>query len=74
MHTIYTKSNCRYCEIAKQWLKTNEVLFQEQSLDDLTIRELFKQAYPMHRSVPVVMDENGVEVVSWKHDNAKGAI
>lgn len=69
MHTIFTKSNCRYCTTAKSWLKSNNILFQEQSLDDPEIKELFKQAYPDIRSVPVVFDEQDNLTIAWKNAN-----
>lgn len=65
-HVIYTKSNCKYCNLAKEWLKANQVDFEEQSLDDDEIKELFKKAYPMCRSVPVVFDPDGNLSVEWK--------
>jgi len=67
MHTIYTKSDCRYCKQAKAWLTSNNIPYQEQSLDDPELKELFKQAYPGIRSVPALFDENGDLTVLWKN-------
>jgi glutaredoxin 3 len=54
MFTIYTKSNCPNCETAKKLLQTQSKAYEEKSMDDLGVRELFVQQYPELRQMPQI--------------------
>ena len=61
MITVYTKTVCGYCGVAKRWLKNNGFTFEEVNIEhdasarDLLVRNGF-------RSVPQIFFGNGVLV------------
>jgi len=56
--TIYSKSNCPFCEKAKFWFKSHGYKFTEINLDDEEQRMAFYQKIPGARSVPqIFIDE-----------------
>jgi glutaredoxin 3 len=57
MITIYTKENCIYCTRAKTLMKSREISFQEEKLDeDFTIGE-FQISFPGHKTFPVIIKD-----------------
>jgi len=56
--TIYSKSNCPFCEKAKFWFKSHGYTYTEINLDDEEQRMAFYQKIPGARSVPqIFIDE-----------------
>lgn len=57
--TIYSKSNCPFCEKAKFWFKSHGYTYTEINLDDEEQRLAFYQKVPGARSVPqIFIDDN----------------
>ena len=58
MITIYTKQDCVYCTRAKTLMKSRQIPFIEQKLDqDFTIEE-FTSSFPGRRTFPLIMNNN----------------
>jgi len=56
--TIYSKSNCPFCDKAKFWFKSHGYTYTEINLDDEEQRMAFYQKVPGARSVPqIFIDE-----------------
>jgi glutaredoxin 3 len=56
--TIYSKSNCPFCDKAKFWFKSHGYTYTEINLDDEEQRLAFYQKIPGARSVPqIFIDE-----------------
>lgn len=51
---VYTKSNCPYCSLAKEWLTNEGHEFDIIDLDDPTALSKFKNEYPDARTVPQI--------------------
>ena len=51
---IYTKKGCPNCVSAKQLLKSKNLSFIEQSMDDAEVRRAFEFAYPNVRGLPQI--------------------
>jgi len=51
---IYSKSNCPFCEKAKQWFKSHGYEFTEYKMDNEEERLAFYQRVPGARSVPQI--------------------
>jgi glutaredoxin 3 len=51
---IYSKTICPYCTSAKNFLKSNDIAFEEKNLDDDDERTAFYANYPGVRSVPQI--------------------
>lgn len=58
MITIYTKDDCVYCTRAKTLMKSREIPFTEQKLDqDFTIED-FASSFPGRRTFPLIMNND----------------
>jgi glutaredoxin len=64
-YTLYTKPSCALCPTARQYLVKKQVPFIEISLDTPEAVQSFKERYPTVRSVPVLFDPNGTQILSW---------
>ena len=51
---VYTKKGCPNCVSAKQLLKSKNLSFIEQSMDDAEVRRAFEFAYPNVRGLPQI--------------------
>jgi glutaredoxin 3 len=51
---IYTKKGCPNCVSAKQLLKSKNLSFIEQNMDDTEVRRAFEFAYPNVRGLPQI--------------------
>ena len=43
--TIYSKSGCPYCMMAKTWFDNNHIKYQEIVLDDINARKAFYEKF-----------------------------
>lgn len=51
---VYTKKGCPNCVSAKQLLKSKNLSFIEQNMDDAEVRRAFEFAYPNVRGLPQI--------------------
>ena len=51
---VYTKKGCPNCVSAKQLLKSKNLSFIEQNMDDTEVRRAFEFAYPNVRGLPQI--------------------
>lgn len=51
---IYTKKGCQNCVAAKQLLKSKNMSYIEQNMDDTEVRRAFEFAYPNVRGLPQI--------------------
>lgn len=51
---IYTKKGCQNCVAAKQLLKSKNLSYIEQNMDDTEVRRAFEFAYPNVRGLPQI--------------------
>jgi glutaredoxin 3 len=51
---VYTKKGCTNCVAAKQLLKSKNLSYIEQSMDDTEVRRAFEFAYPNVRGLPQI--------------------
>ena len=51
---VYSKKGCPNCVSAKQLLKSKNLSFIEQSMDDTEVRRAFEFAYPNVRGLPQI--------------------
>lgn len=52
---VFSKSNCQYCVMAKQFLTKNEIAYEEINLDDEAARlEFYQKCGPGIRSMPQI--------------------
>jgi glutaredoxin 3 len=51
---VYTKKGCPNCVTAKQLLKSKNLSYIEQSMDDTEVRRAFEFAYPNVRGLPQI--------------------
>lgn len=51
---IYTKKGCPNCVVAKNLLKSRNLRFIEQNMDDAEVRRAFEFAYPNVRGLPQI--------------------
>ena len=51
---VYTKKGCLNCVSAKQLLKSKNLSFIEQNMDDTEVRRAFEFAYPNVRGLPQI--------------------
>jgi len=57
MYTIYSKTNCSFCDKAKATLKTNNHDYKEFQIGrDLTTHELMDQ-FPSAKSLPIILKD-----------------
>lgn len=58
---IYTKKGCPNCVAAKNLLKSRNLRFIEQNMDDAEVRQAFEFAYPNVRGMPqIFINDNRV--------------
>ena len=58
---IYTKKGCPNCVAAKNLLKSKDLKFIEQNMDDAEVRQAFEFAYPNIRGLPqIFINDNRV--------------
>ena len=58
---IYTKKGCPNCVAAKNLLKSKNLKFIEQNMDDVEVRQAFEFAYPNIRGLPqIFINDNRV--------------
>jgi glutaredoxin 3 len=58
---IYTKKGCPNCVSAKNLLKSKDLKFIEQNMDDAEVRQAFEFAYPNIRGLPqIFINDNRV--------------
>jgi glutaredoxin 3 len=58
---IYTKKGCSNCVAAKNLLKSKNLKFIEQNMDDVEVRQAFEFAYPNIRGLPqIFINDNRV--------------
>jgi glutaredoxin 3 len=58
---IYTKKGCPNCLAAKNLLKSKDLKFIEQNMDDVEVRQAFEFAYPNIRGLPqIFINDNRV--------------
>jgi len=55
---IYTKKGCPNCVSAKQLLKSKNLRYIEQNMDDEEVRRAFEFAYPNVRGLPQIFIED----------------
>jgi glutaredoxin 3 len=51
---VYTKKGCQNCVAAKQLLKSKNMSYIEQNMDDTEVRRAFEFAYPNVRGLPQI--------------------
>jgi glutaredoxin 3 len=51
---VYTKKSCPNCVLAKQLLKSKNLSYIEQNMDDTEVRRAFEFAYPNVRGLPQI--------------------
>lgn len=51
---VYTKKGCPNCVTAKQLLKSKNLSYIEQNMDDTEVRRAFEFAYPNVRGLPQI--------------------
>lgn len=51
---VYTKKGCPNCVVAKNLLKSRNLRFIEQNMDDAEVRRAFEFAYPNVRGLPQI--------------------
>lgn len=51
---VYSKKGCTNCVAAKNLLKSRNMRFIEQSMDDESVRKAFEFAYPNVRGLPQI--------------------
>jgi glutaredoxin 3 len=51
---IYTKKGCQNCVAAKQLLKSKNMSYIEQNMDNTEVRRAFEFAYPNVRGLPQI--------------------
>jgi glutaredoxin len=60
MITVYGKDNCGYCTKAKNLLESRSIPFTYLTVgEDIGINE-FREQYPEIRSVPLIINNNGI--------------
>ena len=69
--TIYTKNNCAYCRLAKNFLEDKQLTYSEISLDNPAFLTDFKQRNPEVKTVPFIIDEEQNVVVGGYSDLRK---
>jgi len=58
---IYTKKGCPNCVTAKNLIKSKNLRFIEQNMDDAEVRQAFEFAYPNVRGLPqIFINDNRV--------------
>lgn len=69
---IYTSSTCKYCHMAKDFFKKNNIDFVEHNVseDPEARKELMKKGY---MSVPVIIVD-GEEILGFDQDKLKGLL
>jgi len=60
MITIYTKPDCAFCVRAKNILKSREIMFEEQKLDEDFTLEEFKSTFPGRKTFPLLIKDGQV--------------
>lgn len=69
---IYTSSTCKYCHMAKDFFKENNIDFVEHNVSENpeARKELMKKGY---MSVPVIIVD-GEEILGFDQDKLKGLL
>ncbi len=62
---IYSKEQCPYCDMAKNWFKSKDIAFTEHKIGTNGFtRENLLEAIPTARTVPQIVID-GVNVGGW---------
>lgn len=56
MLTVYTKDNCRFCDLAKTLLETKGIEYRQYKIGTDVSREWIVETFPNVRTVPIVVD------------------
>lgn len=64
--TLVTKPSCPNCPIARNYLRLNNIPFEELSLDTPELITEFKAQYPTVRTVPTIIRPDGSLYLSWQ--------
>ena len=51
---VWSQPNCAYCEMAKELLKSKNIIFEERKLGETWTKEQLFEAVPNARSVPQI--------------------
>lgn len=59
MITVYSKTDCPYCHLAKNWLTENKLDYKEVLLDDIDLRQKFYDTHNIKtRTVPQIYKDD----------------
>ena len=59
MITVYSKTDCPYCLLVKNWLTENKLEYKEVLLDDIDLRQKFYDAHNIKtRTVPQIYKDD----------------
>lgn len=64
MIVLYSKDNCKFCEMAKDLLKTKQFDFTEYRIGKDITREEFMEQFPNIRTAPAIFI-NGEYIGGW---------
>lgn len=70
--TIYTTTQCPYCQLTKNFLKENKIAYTEKNVEDeAVLQELMKKTDSL--TVPIV-EVNGKIIEGYKPEELKKAL
>lgn len=58
MIVIYTKENCRFCDLAKSLLESKGVQYRQYMIGIDVSRDFITETFPNVRTVPIILDDN----------------
>ena len=73
--TLYTKEDCKYCDLSKKWLRKANLDFQEVKIGTDIERDVVREMFPDSRTAPIVVwtqVKTGGSEIAW--DAAKEEI
>lgn len=65
--TVYTKSNCRFCVMAKNLLQSKQLPYSEIHVDETNAERIRNEFGSMIRTVPIVLDAKGSLIGGYTH-------